>query len=114
MKVKTTERGWAGHYILSNRCIFKRNTLVEYGGTRIVVSTVGNLLIDNEICTIGYKRHYETMAFHSKEDCKYNDADVTRVYDFDSEWRIISMDRDIEANEMHENVVSEVIETITQ
>tara|TARA_R110000851_G_scaffold256526_1_gene408966 strand:- start:482 stop:826 length:345 start_codon:yes stop_codon:yes gene_type:complete len=114
MKVKTTERGWAGHFISCNRCLFKRNTLVEYGDIKIVVSTVGNLLIDNEICTIGHYRHYETRAFHSKEDCKYNDADVEMVYDFDSEWRIISMDRDIEANEMHEQVVSEVTETIKQ
>ena len=41
MEVKRTERGYPGHFILSHRCVFTRNTLLEYGETRVIVSTVG-------------------------------------------------------------------------
>lgn len=112
-EVKTTERGWAGHFICSHQCLFRRNTLIEYKDIKIVVSTVGNLWNDNEIITIGYKRYYETMAFHADEDDKrYFDADVSRQVYFDSNWSIDHPDADDKANQMHETVVNEIIEKL--
>ena len=82
-KVKRTERGWAGHFICGNDCRFRRNTLLEYGDKRVVVSTVGNLLYINpitkkgEITTIGLNRYYETMAFEATfENDFYWEADI--------------------------------------
>ena len=65
MRVKRTERGWPGHHCCAARCMFHRNTLLEYGETRLVVSTVGNLRIDGELETVGLDRYYETMVFEA-------------------------------------------------
>jgi hypothetical protein len=103
------ERGWAGHFICSDSCLFRRNTLLIYNGIKIVVSTVGILFRNGEIQTIGHNRYFETMAFHAKEkDTRYNDADVTKQVSFDSKWSIDKQDADDKANEMHEAVVSEI------
>ena len=111
MEVKRTERGWAGHFCLSNRCEYHRNTLLEYNGVKVVVSTVGRLRKDMFSDTyedLGYKRYFETMAFMAKEDDKYNDADVEREIQFDAKWCLPSPDMELEADAMHEDVVMEL------
>jgi len=57
---------------------------------------------------IGVDRYFETMAFHSKWDGRYWDADVERVVPFDSDWAISEVDADDKANDMHETVVDEI------
>ena len=111
MEVKRTERGWAGHFCCSYRCEYHRNTLLEYNGMKVVVSTVGRLRKDMFSDTyedLGYKRYFETMAFMAKEDDKYNDADVEREIQFDAKWSLPSPDMELEADAMHENVVTEL------
>ena len=110
---KITERGWAGHFICADRCRFRRNTLIDFGKKKIVVSTVGVMLLnrdDKKFGEIGLNRHYETMAFKAKKDGAYWDADVTKEVRFESKWRIekLSDSSDNEANEMHDNVVKEL------
>ena len=111
--VMRIERGWAGHFICGHRCLFRRNTLFEYKKIKIVVSTVGMMLMDyntNKYDTIGLDRNYETMAFHAvKNDKKYHDAEVSRQISFESEWAIEEQFKDNEANKMHEDVVTEII-----
>lgn len=108
MDVKRTERGWAAHYCMSDRCMFRRNTLLEYGDIKIIASTVGNLInTGGESERIGRKWYYETMAFYAKYDGKYLDADIGTHISFDSKWYLEKLD-DNYANDMHENVVMEL------
>ena len=122
MDVKITERGWAGHFICSDRCKFRRNTLIEYGDTKWVVSTVGCFVCENRVETIGLERFYETMAFEAKEDDGYWEADVSKGIFFDSNWTICAQsweqlvtnypNVDNDANNMHDTVVKELSEKI--
>lgn len=110
MEVKRTERGWAGHFCCSYRCEYHRNTLLEYNGVKVVVSTVGRLrkdMISRTYEELGYKRYFETMAFMAREN-KYNDADVERELLFDAKWSLPSPDMELEADAMHEDVVTEL------
>lgn len=114
--VKRTERGWPGHFILSDRCLFRRNTLLERGSTRIVVSTVGLLVDihangypnDKKIVPVGSDHYYETKAFQAKGVGRYWDADHEQMFSFASPFIIDTPDSDLQANEMHENVVNEI------
>jgi len=117
-----TERGWCGHFICGDRCRFRRNTLLECGDKKFVISTVGVCIIDNEVETIGLDRWYETMAFIGEDNGGYIDADVTKQIDFESEWGIwgtsweevlaIYTNPDNAANDMHEKVVDELTKKI--
>jgi len=125
-EIKRTERGWPGHFIMGHRCSFRRNTLLENDDTKIIVSTVGAMPLnqnhdaealgfkesDSGFETIGYKRYYETMAFHAIQEGPYLEADVGREVSFESPWSIdyISNSADNDANDMHEAAVSEIIE----
>jgi len=114
MNVKRTERGWGVHFCGAHNCLFRRNTLLEYNNTRIVVSTVGawRTLHSDEFQKMGSNRYYETMVFHAQQVQEiYWDADVSYQIDFDSPWTIdtIGNDSDMKANDMHEKVVDEFI-----
>ena len=111
MEVKRTERGWAGHFCCSYRCEYHRNTLLEYNGVKVVVSTIGRLrkdMVSRLYEELGYKRYFETMAFMADEDDIYNDADVERELSFDAKWSLPSPDMELEADAMHEDVVTEL------
>lgn len=114
MKSERLERGWGGHFICSDECLFRRNTLVTNGEKRIVVSTVGLMKIGSSFETVGCERYFETMAFEAKFDGKYWDADVSRHVDFESPWSIGIIDAENQANEMHENVVNEIMLKLEQ
>ena len=113
MSVTRTERGWGAHLIVAMYCLFRRNTLLERGETRLIVSTVGNYQspLDKTGATeIGCNRYYETMVFHARKDGPYWDADVSHEVYFKSNHAIThrGVHADAEANDMHEAVVAEI------
>ena len=121
VKVKRTERGWPGHFICADKCLFRRNTLLECGEKRVVVSTVGAYIINDKMEQIGNRRYYETMAFEAIANGPYWDADVSSEFSFESKWSItgesiddIPLGVDNIANEMHEAVVAEITETLKE
>lgn len=112
-KIKITERGWAGHFCGALECRFRRNTLIEFGNQRIVVSTVGLWKpfpkIDEEFTQLRDGCYFETVAFWSDpNDKRYRDADIRREIKFSSPWKICKIDADDKANEMHDVVVQEL------
>ena len=120
--VSLTERGWAGHFICSDKCCFRRNTLLEYNGIQVVVSTVGAMVgrgitsCEREWVTIGYDRYYETLAGLAKEENGYIEIDVEKQIDFNSNWCIdhIGNGSDNEANEMHDKVCLEIVDMLVE
>lgn len=115
---RITERGFAGHFILSHRCTFRRNTLIDFGDRKIVVSTVGNLLEKDGKSrdTIGINRHYETMAFEAVLQKGYWEADIGKQLSFKSPWSISELEHesDAKADLMHDAVVNEIAATYPQ
>ena len=123
MAWRRTERGWGGHFICADRCLFRRNTLIENSDNRIVVSTVGGMRSGphgsgDTIDTIGAGgRYYETMAFKAKKEGSYWEASVSEEISFESEWAIcadspekLPDDVDNKADAMHEAVIKELTE----
>lgn len=128
IEVSTRERGWAGHFICADRCLFRRNTLVTCGDIKWVVSTVGAMRYSvdmpelnikaGQMEQIGADRWYETKVFESKYDV-YDDIDVCKEIDFEHDWGIwgdtwekveqrYGKDVDNAANNMHDEIVEEI------
>lgn len=121
-EVKRTERGWCGHFIGGDNCLYHRNTLLEYGDKKVVVSTIGRylplrnrqgrksaIISMEDFEMIGRDRYFETMAFEAYEsEPGYWDADVGRTVCFNSNWQLDRPDLEKEADEMHEAVVAEI------
>ncbi|PTL35532.1 hypothetical protein CLG94_09695 [Candidatus Methylomirabilis limnetica] len=64
--------------------MFRRNTLLENGKEGIVVSTVGAFRSKEALDTIGAGgRYYETMAFKSKNEGPYVEADTSEQLSFE-------------------------------
>jgi hypothetical protein len=118
-EIKRTERGWGGHFICCQYCSFRRNTLLERGERRIVVSTVGAYRpydMKGQIDRIGCNRYYETMIFEAQFETPYWEADVTKQIYIDAKTAIDHCERhaDDEADRMHEDAVAAVTRLMTE
>jgi len=112
--VKRSERGWAGHFICSNSCEFRRNTLLECGDIRLVVSTVGNFrphesIKARELSSIAsnIRIFYETEVFHAiqtKDGAYVTDFERPVLDENGPKCQIGHSNRhsDVEADDMHE------------
>lgn len=85
MSITKTERGWAGHFICADRCRYHRNTLLTNGARHLVVSSVGNLVIDRKIDSVGHERWYETMVWRGHQDGPYIEMDVDHEVNWNTE-----------------------------
>ena len=119
MNIIFKERGWAGHFIMGHKCMYRRNTLVSGDNISVVVSTVGNMVIDDKrgVEEVGHNRIYETMVFVSKFENGYQEADVTKeVSNTTSKWCLskeeLRDDSDNQADVMHDVMVEEMAELI--
>jgi hypothetical protein len=119
-EVIRTERGWAGHFCAASNCRYRRNTLLELGEVKVIVSSVGCYVYDGSIQKIGHNRYYETMVFYAQPLAKnidgYIEADVTREIHVESERGIygemecdLSRTVDMDMDKIHEGVVEEMI-----
>lgn len=121
-KVKRTERGWSGHFIAADDCLYHRNTLLEYGEQKVVVSTIGRHIPIRQrqeywksgkvkFDTVGHNRYFETKAFLA-DDSRYHDADVTKEIGFSANWELDKPDMEMEADTMHDAVCNEISEDL--
>jgi len=108
-KVKITYRGWPGHFICGDRCVFHLNSLLECGDLKIVVSTVGMLKTENgNYDTIGCDRYYETMAFVAKRENEFYDANVNKQLEIESRCCWGKLKDEWKANKGHWKVIEEI------
>jgi len=124
MDIKITERGWAAHLCVSDNCGFRRNTLVEVGEKKAVVSTVGAYIcpLYKRVTEIGHNRYYETMIFNASDDGTYIEAETSNELNVDlDEWAInaesykdLEYGTDLKANNMHEEAVRKTIEYLKE
>lgn len=121
LTVIRTEQGWPAHFIDADRCRFRRNTLLDNGTTKIIVSTIGNMRdLEGVAMTIGLHRYYETKAWEATFRRGYWEVDLDREVFFESSWSIcytemveLGSDADNAANAMHEKVVQELTEKLS-
>lgn len=114
--MKITERGWPGHFILANRCRFRRNTLIEHKNIAVVVSTVGlcESKEHNGFEKLGGERYFETMAFYADKNDRWKDAIIDKQIFFNGKCEITEIDADDRANDMHDAAVKEIRDMIVK
>lgn len=117
-QVTRTERGWPAHFVGRVHCNYHRNTLLEYAGHRVIVSTIGQYMplgSGGQIKQIGLNRYYETRVFFAAFEDPYWEIDL-EIENVDSKCEVGRCDRgaDNDADEMHEAVVAEIMEKMSR
>lgn len=113
--VKVTERGWNSHYgqISGIHYQFHRNTLLEYGNKKWVVSTVG---VDKDDMPLHDNVRVETLVGVATLSCNNTyEIDKNQPIKINSTKTTIKKDEDfslIGANDMHDSIVMEMVEKI--
>lgn len=123
-EVKVTYRGWPGHYILGDRCVFHLNTLLEAGQARVVVSSVGNLRSQGHLShasepigSLVNPHYFETKAFWAQEKDGYWEAATSNEIKLllpETVVRNLDPGCDEQAQRIHEAAVQVVTEQLQQ
>ena len=118
MTVIRTERGSAAHSARAGQCRYHRNTLLQCGNSRYVVSTIGDCRLPNDcIVAVGIqpRRYYESKAFRARREGICWNADPNRAVEIEGRWAIVARtavdlpcDDDSHADAMHEAAVEEI------
>lgn len=114
MDVIVTERGYPAHFCLSERCGFVRNTLLEYGDNKLIVSTVGRMrsLDDKKYERTNASAYYETMVFRAVYIKPYWEIDPLSELYIDGVPRELTEDicheSDFIADLIHDNMVNHI------
>jgi hypothetical protein len=114
MDVIVTERGYSAHFCLSERCRFVRNTLLEYGDNKLIVSTVGRMrsLDDKKYERTNASAYYETMVFKAVYIEPYWEIDPLSELYIDGVPRELTEDicheSDFKADLIHDNMVNHI------
>ena len=107
------ERGWPGHHRLSRFCLFNRNTLIECGERRVIVSSVGEHLVgfNNPPKELPDGGFFETKAFEADWHGTSWECDTERPIQLpnDRDWRVHDWQQHAEVNQMHEDAVRLII-----
>lgn len=104
------ERGWASHFIGARWCFFRRNTLLEYNGISIVVSTVGRMWKDTpsggKFMKLSYlhNNYFETMVFFT-DKTKFKDADVAKDVLYQEHYEGVGVEDELLVNATHDKIV---------
>lgn len=121
--VLLVERGWPGHFILADRCVWHRNTLLSIPGFMVVVSSVGNMRDSRDPRTVvplggmpgvaGHRPYwFETMAFVGVPRDGYVEGDVSRRVRLPrGVGRVFEQD-DRAAERMHDAAVKSVLQRL--
>lgn len=122
--IERRELGCIGHYILADRCRFRRNTQIERNGVpRYRVSTVGDLYVnrdDRERDSIGGyiseadRMFFETMVFELRPPGADDERDGCPCWpSLDSDARYVNRWKSAgHAQEGHEVVVERFLEQV--
>lgn len=104
------ERGWASHFIEARWCFFRRNTLLEYNGISIVVSTVGRMWKDTPCggkfmkLSYSHNNYFETMVFFANKT-KFKDADVAKDVLYQEHYEGVGVEEELLVNATHDKIV---------
>lgn len=102
----TTEYGWCGPYEFSDRCMFRRMTMVHRGRLEIMVCTVGDMKPDSKK---GYEQVAEGVYYHTRAYMvQFGAADTDRELKLNGMTTIGTPNRPCRANLMHDDAVREI------
>lgn len=109
--VRRTEYGWIGYFCVAADCMFRRSTLLEYKDVKIIVFTIGDYIHGHNVSEIDSGTYYETKVLYVDQENVNNSyyvPDINKPIKTKCPSTISEMNKAMEANKMHEDIVEEI------